>query len=122
VQERRSLDLAIPEAEGVEEGPLACWNRRGRLFVDATTLRRLREAANQRWYELEAAEVLPPASSTMLVSVRVGLWWPFVRTRRRATLNLLERGEPRSRRLEENEHRLFDVTETSLLGAPIAPR
>lgn len=122
VPERRPLDLAIPEAQGVEEGPLACWNRRGRLFVDATTLRWLRDRANQRWSELEAAEVLPPASSTMLASVRVSPWVPFLRSRRRASLNVLERGEPRSRRLEENEHRLFDVTETRLLGAPMTPR
>jgi|GEM_PF-5189096 len=59
----------MPEAEGAEEPLLACWNRRGRLFVDATTLRRLRDGANQRWAELEAAEVLPPASSRMLVSL-----------------------------------------------------
>lgn len=118
--ERRSLDLAMPEAERAEEPLLACWNRRGRLFVDATTLRRLRDGANQRWAELEAAEVLPPASSTMLVSVRVTLWLPFLRPRRRATLELLERGEASSRPLEENDDRLFDVTETNLLGPPVA--
>jgi hypothetical protein len=121
VPERRPLALAMPEAEGAEERPLACWNRRGRLFVDATTLRRLRDRADQRWFELEAAEALPPTSSTMLVSVGVGFWLPFVRTRRRAKLRVLERGEPSSRRLEENGDRLFDVTEADLLGAA-APR
>jgi hypothetical protein len=122
VPERRALDLAIPEVEGAPEGPLACWNRRGRLFVDAATLRRLRDRANQRWFELEAAEALPPASTTMLVSIRIGLWLPLVRSRRKAKLSIRERGEPRSRHLEENDDRLFDVTETTLLGPALPPR
>jgi hypothetical protein len=122
VPERRPVALAIPEAEAEEERPLACWNRRGRLFVDAQTLRRLRDRVDRRWGELESAEALPPARREVLFSVRVALYLPFLRPRRRATLKLLERGEPRSRRLEENEDRLFDVTETSLLGDPVAPR
>jgi hypothetical protein len=120
--ERRPVALALPEAEAEEAWPLACWNRRGRLFVDAPTLRRLRDRADRRWSELENAEALPPATKESLFSVRVGPYLPFLRPRRRAMLKLLERGEPRSRRLEENEDRLFDVTETNLLGPPIAPR
>lgn len=122
VPERRPVALSIPEAEGEEERPLACWNRRGRLFVDAPTLRRLRDRTDRRWGELESAEALPPPTREVLFAVRVGPYLPFMRPRRRATLKLLERGEPRSRRLEENEDRFFDVTETSLLGAPMTPR
>lgn len=122
VPERRSLALSVPEAEGEEERPLACWNRRGRLFVDAAALRRLRDRTDRRWGELESDEALPPAAKEVLFSVRVGPYLPYLRSRRRATLKLLERGEPRSRRLEENEDRLFDVTETRLLGKPVVSR
>ncbi|HET9591889.1 MAG TPA: hypothetical protein VFP17_03135 [Solirubrobacterales bacterium] len=121
VPERRPVALAMPEAEGEEARPLACWNRRGSLFVDAPTLRRLRDLADRRWSELESAEALPPARREVLFGVRVGPWLPFLRPHRRATLNLLDRGEPRSYRLEENEDRLFDVTAASLLGPPVVP-
>jgi hypothetical protein len=47
VPERRPVALAMPEAEAEEPRPLACWSGRGRLFVDAPTLRRLRDRANR---------------------------------------------------------------------------
>lgn len=117
VPERRSLALALPELEaGEEQRPLACWNRRGRLYLDAATLRRLRDQANLRWSDLEAAAALPPPSSSMLLAVSVSLWVPLLRRRRHATLTTSTQGESQRRSLRANEDGLFDVTDAQLLG------
>jgi hypothetical protein len=117
VPERRPLELALPEVEGGEErGPHACWNRRGRLYLDAPTLCRLRDLADRRWSQLESAEALPPRSRSMLLGVSVRLWPILVRRRASAVLETLDEGESRERRLQANEDGLFDVTDARLLG------
>lgn len=115
--ERRALALALPEPEGGEEQrPLACWNRRGRLYLDATTLRRLRDRTDRRWSDLDSAEALPPASSSMLLAVRVGPFIPGLGLHRRATVAAVVGGESQKRSLTANEDGLFDVSDTQLLG------
>ncbi|HEX6601927.1 MAG TPA: hypothetical protein VF030_04745, partial [Solirubrobacterales bacterium] len=68
------------------------------------------------WSELEAAEALPPPSGSMLLGVRVSLWLPLLRPRRRATLTSLAQGQSRKLPLLANEDGLFDVTDAQLLG------
>lgn len=117
VPERRPLWLALPEsAAGEEQRPLACWHRRGRLYLDTTTLRRLRDHANRRWSDLESAKALPPPSSSMLLGVSVGLWLPLLHPRRKATVTTLIEGETCKRPLRTNEDGLFDVTDVRLLA------
>lgn len=115
VPERRQMVLEMPEVEaGEERQPLACWNRRGRTYLDPAALRRLRDQADRRWSDLEAAAALPPRSSSMLLGASVGPWLPVLRPRRRATLTTLVQGESRKRSLQANEDGLFDVSDTQL--------
>lgn len=117
VPERRPLVLALPEVEsGEERQPLACWNRRGRVYLDAPTLCRLRDLTDRRWSQLESAEALPPRSRSMLLGLGVRLWPVLLRRRASATLKTLDEGESRERSLQANEDGLFDVTDARLLG------
>jgi hypothetical protein len=117
LSERRALGLGMPAAAAVEERPtIACWVRRGRLYLDAAALRRLRTEADAGWEGYAQSKTPAPSGSRLLLRVKVGLWLPVVRPRRRAQLVTLESQERCFDDLTSKEDGLFDVTALGLFN------
>lgn len=117
LSERRALGLGLPAAAAAEERPtISCWVRRGRLYLDAAALRRLRTEADAGWEGYAQSKAPAPSGSRLLLRVKVGLWLPVVRPRRRAQLVTLESQERCFHDLTSNEDGLFDVSALGLFG------
>lgn len=113
--ERRALGLVLPATIADEERPIvSCWVRRGRLYLDTAALRRLRTAADAGWDAHAKASAPAPSGARLLLRVKVGIWLPVLRPRRRAGLVTLESRERRSHDLMANEDGLFEVTDLGL--------
>jgi hypothetical protein len=117
VSEWRALGLGVPSsAAGGERRAISCWVRRGRLYLDTDALRRLRTEADAAWDAHAQSKAAAPSGARLLLRVKVGIWLPLVRTRRRAQLMTLESKERRVHNLAYNEDRLFDVTALELFS------
>ena len=117
LSERRTLGLGLPAATAEEERPtIACWVQRGRLYLDTSALRSLRALADAGWDDHAQSKAPAPSGSRLLLRVKVGVWLPVVRPRRRAQLVTLESRERRDHDLSANEDGLFDVTGLGLIG------
>jgi hypothetical protein len=110
--ERRPLALGLPEEGGDAAEPVGCWRRRDRLYLDATSLRGLRETANGCWGDYAAGEALAPQGPAMLVGVKLG--WG-IRVPRWAEVTTATGAERAAHRLRPNGEGLFEVTGLGLV-------
>jgi hypothetical protein len=117
ISEWRALGLGVLAAAAEEERPaISCWVQRGRVYLDTDALRRLRTEADAAWDAHAQSNAAAPSGARLLLRVKVGIWLPLVRTRRRAQLLTLESRERRVYDLAFNEDRLFDVTALELFS------
>ena len=117
LSERRALELGLPAAAADEERPtISCWVRRGRLYLDTAALQRLRTEADAGWEGFAQSKAPAPSGSRLLLQVKVGIWLPVVRPRRRAQLVTLQSQERCRHDLSANEDGLFDVTALDLFS------
>ncbi len=117
LSERRTLVLGLPADSAEGEWPtIACWIERGRLYLDTAAVRRLRTLADAGWDEHAQSKAPAPSGPRLLLRVKVGIWLPVLRPRRRAQLVTLEDSERRDHHLSANEDGLFDVTALGLFS------
>jgi hypothetical protein len=117
LSEWRVLELGLPAMTAVEERPaISCWARRGRLYLDADALRRLRTEADGGWDAHAHSKAPAPSGARLLLRVKVGIRLPVVRPDRRAQLVTLESRERCFHDLTANEDGLFDVTGLALFS------
>lgn len=115
LSEWRALALGMPATTADGERPMiSCWVHRGRVYLDADALRRLRTEADAGWDAHLQSRAAAPAGARSLLRVKVGIWLPLVRPRRRAQLVTLESRERRFHDLQANEDGLFNVTALEL--------
>jgi hypothetical protein len=113
----RALSLGLPTATADDERPaISCWVRRRRQYLDTDALRRLRIEADTAWDAHTQARASAPAGERQLLRVKIGIWLPVVRSRRRAQLVTLESRERCSHNLTANGDGLFDVTALELFS------
>ncbi len=111
--------FVLPQSDsvGTADG-LACWEKKDKSYLDRPGWLRLRDEAASRWHALSTGEALPPAGSTILAQVKVGLRIPGFRDQPAVRVSLLEPsrdGEPRVREIHANEDGLFDVTDLGIV-------
>jgi hypothetical protein len=118
LSEWRALGLAVPaETADGERLTTSCWVRRGRLYLDAGALRRLRTEADAGWDAHVQASAPAPSGVRLLLRVKVGIWIPILRPRRRARLITLEFRERHSYDLSANDDGLFDATDLGVIAS-----
>jgi len=117
ISEWRPLALGVPALAPDSERPLiSCWVQRGRVYLDTAALRRLRTEADEGWDALAQSKAAAPSGASSLLRVKIGIWLPLVRSRRRVQLVTLESREQRFHDLAANEDGLFDVTALELFS------
>lgn len=108
-----ALMLSLPEPYSEpEEVKLSCWSRKGKIYLDHSGCRRLREAARRRWAALETEEAMQAQGDRVLVKVDLTsrpLSWPL---RHRLVLSIHKEEEPAPEEhcLHPDERGLFDIT------------
>jgi hypothetical protein len=69
--------FVLPQADPVSTaGEVACWQKKGKSYLDLPGWLRLRGEAGSRWRALSAGEARPPSGATILADVKVGLRIP----------------------------------------------
>lgn len=117
LSEWRALALGVPATTADGERPMiSCWVQRGRAYLDTDALRRLRTEADAGWDAHAQSKAAAPSGARSLLRVKIGIWLPLVRPRRRAQLVTLESRERRSHDLKANEDGLLDVTALELFS------
>jgi hypothetical protein len=113
--------FALPQADDPipsSPGELACWEKKGRSYLDLLAWLRLRGEAGSRWHALSAGEARPPRAAPILIEVKVGLRIPGSQSPPTVRVSLLEPSrdsEPRVREIRANEDGLFDVTDLGIV-------
>lgn len=110
-----SLAAFLVLAVGAVLSLLTAWVDRMDLSWDRRS-RRLRTLADAGWDDHAQSKAPAPSGLRLLLRVKVGIWLPVVRSRRRAQLVTLESSERRDHHLSTNEDGLFDVTALGLFA------
>jgi hypothetical protein len=117
ISEWRPLALGLPATTADGGRPMtSCWVQRGRVYLDTPALRRLQTEADAGWDAHAQSRAAAPSGARSLLRVKVGIWLPLVRPRRRAQLVTLESREQRFHDLQANEDGLYDVTALELFS------
>lgn len=114
---------SLPETHpGERPLTLVCWFKKGRIYIDYPSSRRLRDEAHQRWAGLEGGETMAPTGQVILMNVELklrALPWP---PRYRLVVSIYEQGkpEPMTHRLQADDIGLIDITGLDLVEAAAA--
>jgi hypothetical protein len=117
--DEKDLEVVLPRRdEDTRDSAVACWVRKGRSYMDISSLLHLRREASARWRAFATGEAQPPVGSKILVHVKVGYRIPMVRDHavvRVSTLAPTKGGEAQEHELRSNDDGLFDVTELGVV-------
>jgi hypothetical protein len=117
VPARKSLRMALPEAEGALPPKVHCWLRRDRTYLDLSGCERLRELTEERWDAMGDAGVQPPTGNKFLAGVDLRYRIPFRRSQPevRITTVAVPGGANDIQAVSMNGNGLMDVTDLGLL-------
>jgi len=111
--------FALPQPDSVASADgLACWEKKGKSYLDLPGWLRLRDEVGSCWRALSTGEARPPSGSKILAQVKVGLRIPGFRDRPAVRVSLLEPNrdsEARLREIRANEDGLFELTDLGIV-------
>jgi hypothetical protein len=108
-----SLRPVLPARPDEQAPALACWRRKGRLYLDIDEAERLRRAVNERWGALAAGDAGQATGGEILFRVKVLYRIPGIRDAPAVELVAFEPadgGREVVHELPRNDEGLFEVT------------
>jgi hypothetical protein len=118
VPNRKPLLLSLPEPAGAPTAEVACWVKRGRIYMDWEGCSRLGDLVAERWDAISQAGIKRPAGGRILTAVDLRYRIPFRRgPQARVSTVRVPGGGSDVAVVPMNEDDLFDVTDLGLLGS-----
>ncbi|HEU5252164.1 MAG TPA: hypothetical protein VFU16_02420 [Solirubrobacterales bacterium] len=114
------LEPLIPKSrKETDMAEIVCWERKGKLYLDQSEARQLRDAVDRGWTDLTNGNAIPPLGTTILsqCSLKTKLLpWPpkFLMT---VTVHRRGEGVNAAHELKVSEHGLFDITALGLFAS-----
>lgn len=112
--DEKPLRLQLPkEDNGRPDLRLRTWSRRGKLYLDAETIERLRRHTQERWQRLTTGKAQPPVGAGILLQVELRMWSPWLDQRRWARISIASPDATEATRIDDlrpNSDGLYEVT------------